>query len=126
MNEWRVVIEGKPATKKTGQRIIRVKGQPRIIPAHNSLQWERAAVLTLQARKRQPTITVPVQVQALFYRRTNTTGDLHGYMQALADALEKAGVIENDRLICSWDGSRKLIDKEHPRVELVLRWQEAA
>lgn len=56
---------------------------------------------------------------ALFYR-DRLTGDAVGYYQALADALEEAGIVENDRLIVSWNGSQLLKDAKNPRIEVSL------
>jgi len=48
-------------------------------------------------------------------------------MQAVADALEHAGVVVNDRLIVSWDGSRLSKDAVRRRVELEVElFNEAA
>ncbi len=63
--------------------------------------------------------TVPVNGCALFYREA-LTGDAVGYYQALADALQEARIVENDKLIVSWDGSRLLKDAATPRVEVAL------
>lgn len=125
--EWRGVIPGAPATKKTGQVIARRRGtgQPFVLPSQRSRQWEQRASLALGARWRMVALTGPVWVTALFYRASHTTADLHGYMQALADALETAGVLADDRQIVSWDGTRKLVDKAHPRVEVTIRWTTA-
>ena len=65
------------------------------------------------------TSTVPVNVSAAFYR-DKLTGDAVGYYQALADALEEGRIVENDRLIVSWDGSRLLKDAKNPRIELEI------
>lgn len=47
--------------------------------------------------------------------------DLVGLMQATADLLEAAGVLENDRLILSWQGTNiEGIDKNNPRAEISL------
>ena len=45
-----------------------------------------------------------------------------GLMQGTADLLEKAGILLNDRLIESWDGSRIMgLDKDNPRVEIEIK-----
>ena len=41
-------------------------------------------------------------------------------LKKVADALEEAGVVLNDSLIASWDGSRLLKDAANPRVEITL------
>lgn len=68
---------------------------------------------------RQPPLIGPVAVRALFFRE-HAIGDLLNYEQALADALEAAAVVENDRLIVSWDGSRLLKDASAPRIEVEI------
>lgn len=122
-----LVIEGAPRTKKTHNRIVRVKGRPIVLPSKANETWSRTAVLQLQAQYRRQSLAAklavlkcdPVNVRAVFYRDANR-GDLIGYMQALADVLEASGVVENDRLIVSWDGTRMLVDKARPRIEVTI------
>ena len=45
--------------------------------------------------------------------------DLSNALQGPEDALQKAGIIENDSLICSYDGSRRLPADEY-RLEIEL------
>jgi len=47
--------------------------------------------------------------------------DLLGLLQATADILEKAQIIDNDRNVVSFDGSRIMgVDKQNPRVEIEI------
>jgi Holliday junction resolvase RusA-like endonuclease len=47
--------------------------------------------------------------------------DLIGLLQATSDILEKSGILENDRLIDDYDGSRIMgLDKQNPRVEIEI------
>jgi Holliday junction resolvase RusA-like endonuclease len=130
-------ILGPPRTKKTSNRIFRVRGRPVVMPSAANVSWTNAAVLQLRSQwpprarfvkvdRERGEITVgngpiesPLNVCALVYRDANR-GDLIGYLQAIADALEAAGVVENDRLVTSWDGSRMFVDKARPRVEIEL------
>jgi Holliday junction resolvase RusA-like endonuclease len=123
------VIIGPPRTKKTSNRLVRVRGRHVVLPSKANASWTSAAVPQMQAAAQRharrlrlssafPLVT-RVNVRALFYRDANR-GDAVGYYQALADALEAAGVVENDRLCVSWDGSRLLVDRERPRVEVTL------
>ena len=74
----------------------------------------------LKTQWKQEAITkMPVNMTALIYREKNV-GDALNYLEAIADALERAGVVKNDRLIVSFDGSRLLKDADRPRVEVVL------
>ncbi len=61
----------------------------------------------------------PIAVRAIVYRQREA-GDLVGYLQAIGDILESAGVVANDERIKSWDGSRLTKDARFPRIELEL------
>lgn len=127
-------IPGPPRTKKTSNRIVRCGKFPKVLPSKAFEEWNRMAQIRLRARGALAVLgsggceiskelclplEVPVNCRALFYRE-RMTGDAVGYYQALADALEEAGIVENDRLVVSWDGSRMLKDAANPRVEVVL------
>lgn len=56
---------------------------------------------------------------AIFYRDANR-GDAVGYYQGLADALESAGVLSDDKWIMQWDGTRLAKDAKRPRIEVTL------
>ena len=123
-------ILGPPATKKTSQRIVRNKrtGRMWVRPSERTDDWTASAVAQLRVAFAKwargwvgghGAVDVPVNVRALIYRARNA-GDAVNFYQAIADALEAAGVVENDRLIVSWDGSRLLLDRKNPRVELTL------
>ena len=120
---WRIVLDGAPRTKKTSNRIIRAGNRRRILPSKAHERWfgavfpKLAQVAGLLA-PRLP-LRVPVNVAATFYRDAER-GDAVGYYQALADLLERAGVVENDVLIRSWDGSRLRKDAAYPRIELEI------
>ena len=67
-------------------------------------------------------ICSPVNVQAVYYRRTHRRVDLTNLESALMDILVKAGVIEDDNcmIVVSTDGSRVQFDKNCPRTEIVI------
>lgn len=115
---WRIVIPGPPRTKKNHGRIIRAGGRVRMIPSAPFEEWNKTAQIYLRMARIQ-TITQPVNCCAMFYRE-KSIGDAVGFFQALADALEEAGIVENDRLIVSWDGSRMRKDAKNPRIEVTL------
>lgn len=138
------VIEGAPATKKTSNRVFQVpkKGArkcfgcgrwrpgesfTKIMPSEEFEAWEAEALhqmIMIKAKLARRGVNLPiaglVSIEALIYRPTNTTGDFNGYTQAIGDMLQKARVIFNDRQIEDWDGTRKLIDRARPRVEITI------
>jgi len=68
-------------------------------------------------------IKEPVNCAAIFYRDA-LRGDAVGYYQGLADVLEYYRIVEDDRFIVSWDGSRLEKDAKNPRVEVTLESEE--
>jgi Holliday junction resolvase RusA-like endonuclease len=117
------VILGAPRTKKNSSRIVRSGGVPRIIPSRAHDEWERFAILQLQqqmSRHRGTTFyETPLNMRAIIYRE-KAVGDLLNFLAAVSDALERAGVVSNDRWIAAVDGSRMDVDKVRPRVEIDL------
>lgn len=116
-------IDGPPRTKKNHGRVIKRGARKFHIPSEALEKWNNSAQLQL-AKLRAKTfalipVKIPVNCRAIFYRHANV-GDLLGFEQALADALQQGGIVENDRLITQWDGSRMLVDKVEPRVDVEL------
>lgn len=62
----------------------------------------------------------PLNCAAIFHREKNI-GDAVGYYQGLADALEAAGIVADDKWITQWDGSRLAKDADRSRIEVTLR-----
>jgi Holliday junction resolvase RusA-like endonuclease len=122
------VVKGAPRTAKNHQRIVTNKktGKPFVIASAPASRWGRKAIgqIVSQWPVRMCAMAGPLSVRALIYR-DRRVGDLDNYLHAVGDALQKAGVILNDRQIESWDGSRKLIDKTNPRVEIELTPMDA-
>jgi hypothetical protein len=143
-------ILGPPRTKKTHSRIIRNLGRAMLIPSAQYTRWFKDAMKQAAEIRRVLAkawmipkgfclpISQPMNVRALFYREA-LTGDACGYYQALGDFLQApkqskknpgklarngAGIIADDSLIASWDGSRLLKDAAHPRIEVTLELYE--
>lgn len=114
----RIVLDGAPRTKKNSQRILRVGGRRIVAPSRQFKAFEEACLWQLRSWRAEP-IDGLVACAATFYR-DRAVGDLNNFTAAIADILEKAGVLTNDRLIRSWDGSRLEVDRARPRVEVLL------
>ena len=118
------VIPGPPRTKKNHG--FRTK-QGHSMPSKAYMEWNKQAQIHLMLwRKEQDQgdfpLVMDVNCRALiFVKSWDQRGDAVGYYQGLADALQEGGIVENDRLISSWDGSRVLLDKANPRIEIELR-----
>lgn len=115
-------VTGAPRTKKNHGERWRPKGSNRVltVPSKAWREWAQFAVIeNMVPFQDYESVQIEVNCRALFYRDA-CRGDAVGYYQGLADLLEKRGVVQDDKLVVSWDGSRLLIDRENPRTEVVL------
>ncbi len=119
----RFTITGPPRTKKNHGNLDLRGSKPRLHPSKPYQEWDQSAQMqlaVLRAKSKLPLpIAIEVNITALFYRKTDV-GDAVGFYQALADTLQNAGVILNDRQITTWDGSRLRKDARAPRVEVLI------
>ena len=103
-----------------------VAGRNLILPSKAFREYEKFCIGT----KRKPgwlmqwgnvCYDVPVQMTCLYWMKDRRKADLLNLLAATSDILEKAGIIENDVLVESVDGSRIVgIDKGNPRVEITI------
>ena len=95
-------------------------------PQQAGYQKFAAQVLYLQGLKQglPGPLVHRVRVQATFWLDADRPTDLTNLEQMLGDCLQAAGIIDNDALIHSWDGSRKGVSYTRPRTEIVVRLYE--
>lgn len=115
----RLVIKGQPRTKKTSQVIAtnRKTGKPFVMSHKRTLGWTHDAQRQMQQQYRGNLIEGPVLVEYDIYRAADR-GDLGGFEAAIDDAMQGI-VYKNDSQIVSRH-SIKLIDRENPRVEILV------
>ena len=113
-----ITLKGRPATKKNSGRIISRNGKPIIIPSETYINYEESCLWQLTGKKFY--ISGIVVVECRYYLPNKRSWpDLIGLLQATSDILTKAGVIDDDKWICSYgDSCIAGIDKENPRVEI--------
>ena len=138
MRTLKLVIEGRPITKKNSQMIITTpNGQKFLISKKAYRDYEKNACESIKKQMVQwdgvfKTIEGPVHIEALYWM-PNRVGwpDLLGVEESTADILEaknkklkeRIQIINNDRNIVSWDGSRLMgVDPDNPRVEITIEW----
>ena len=116
-----------PVSKKNSMQIIRIGGQPRIIPSKNYREYEKAAVKILKETwQAGPWMTDPitetVNVSMVFYMPTHRRVDLVNLQEAALDVMVKAGILQDDNstIVASMDGSEVRYDKENPRTEIMI------
>jgi len=119
----RLILPGRPMTKKNSEQITRNarSGKPGIIQSPQYRRYEEACLWYLLSF-RAPRFIRQVHVTVSYWmpdRRSRP--DLLGLEQATADILERAHILQNDRDIVSWDGSRIAgVDKDNPRAAIEI------
>lgn len=65
-------------------------------------------------------------MRCLYYMPNRRRVDLVNLMEATCDILVKAGVLDDDRaaIVAGHDGSRVLLDRQNPRVEIEITRME--
>jgi hypothetical protein len=119
LDELRLTLYGAPRTKKTHNRLVRHGGRHKVLPSAQWTAWRDALAASGQVQPWMRLRDQSYNCAALFYR-DRASGDATGYMQGLADVLEYLGVVSNDRLLVSWNGSELMKDANRPRVEIHL------
>ena len=118
-------IPGRPATKKNSQRIVKSGGRMFILPSKAFCEYQahcKALLGDIIKESTQLPINYGISVQMTVFMDNKRIGDHCGYMQAMGDILQHIGVITDDKWI-TWitpEDSWIFIDKECPRVELVI------
>ena len=115
-----LTLTSRPITKKNSQQIVLAKdGRRFVIQSKQYLKYEKDCLWQIIAQYKGEVIIDKLNLQAHYYMPDKRKPDLINLIQATCDILEKAKVIENDKNIVSFDGSRIMrIDKDNPRVEI--------
>jgi Holliday junction resolvase RusA-like endonuclease len=120
-----LTINGPPAIKKNQKQIFRGRGgRPFITPSEKYKQWAAYAEMMIKIGGTKGLPTIPREVclrcEIKSYLPDKRRVDLDNLYAGPQDVLQSAGVIEDDYSIVSHDGSRRFVDPENPRVEIVL------
>ena len=113
-------ISGSIRSKKNSRQIFGAGKRKINIPSKAYQQWEQDAWKELHTQIPSGDFPVfsPVHIKATFFYKGNRP-DLHGSMESLADCLQGL-IIDDDRQIESWDGSRTIHCKDNPRTEFEI------
>lgn len=112
-----------PKTKKNGMQIIQIKGRNILIPSKQYRQFEKECLPYLNRVKAQiGVVNYPINLKCIFYTDTKRKIDLPNLLNAIDDAMVKAGLIVDDNrdIIAGHDGSRVYHDKISPRLEIEI------
>ena len=117
----KLALHGVMRTKKNSLRSISLPNSTRLVlPSKAYCEWcKEATTAVMLARLGDLKLDFNMNFAAVFYMPLDNC-DLTGLKDGLADFAQSAGLITNDKLIRTWDGSRVVIDKVNPRVEVVI------
>lgn len=114
----------KPRTKKNHSQIVTLKnGRQMMLPSKQYKQFEKEVIKEVEINcGNLEIIDYPINLKCVFYKEKNYKSDLTGYLQAIQDALVKAKLLldDNTKIVYSTDGSRVLLDKDNPRIEIEI------
>src|SRR5690349_6221330 len=100
MSILNIVLLAPPRTKKNSGQFVSIgrgdKKRNIILPSPAYRAWEKLVLSQAKQQGRDIGIDYPVNARVTVYRE-RATGDAVGYYQAVADVLEKAGVLKDDR-----------------------------
>lgn len=120
---FKATVFGRPIVKKNTQRVVRKGGHTFVIYNQRYVEWRKSAILQLkhQLNEIQPiSFKEPVNLSLKFYfENKQGQADLSNLVEGIADVLEELGVIENDKLVCSLNGTSKHFGEE-ARVEIEI------
>lgn len=118
----KIVIPGRPVTKKNSSRIVvnGKTGRPFILPSQQFKEYQAEAGWHIRCKGRK--IASKVNVKCVYYMPTRHKVDLANLIAATCDILVHYGVIEDDNseIVVSHDGSSVRYDKENPRAEIEI------
>ncbi len=119
-------VPGRPATKKTSQRIVRRGRFTKILPSKRFEDYEKGCQELFESVWKNlghKPMAYGVSIKLTITLNTWVLGDEVGYMQSIGDILEKYEVIANDQLIHWVDNGVHMItmpDKEKPGAKIEI------
>lgn len=117
----RLILYGRPITKKNSSRIVKCGNYHRILPSKAYEKYEKECLLQITGKYKLK-LDGKYNLKCLYYMPTRHRVDLVNLLEATCDILVAGNVIadDNSKIIVSHDGSRVLYDKVNPRVEIFL------
>jgi Holliday junction resolvase RusA-like endonuclease len=120
-----LTIHGQPVSKKNSMQLARIRGRYFPVPSKSYRRWTALSKPQIAAQVRGVSglpIDYPVRLRVLAYRHTKRKIDLSNIYAAVEDMLQKYGVLKDDALVESHDGSRKFlgVPEDEARVEIEI------
>ena len=119
MTTWHYTVEGRPVSGANSQRIFKAGGKRTVHKSKAAVAWRESAALQLRAQRgRTAPVATDCAVTLHIYRAVNA-GDVDNFAKVILDAMQDAGVLDNDRHVAELHLYRHT-DKARPRVEITV------
>jgi Holliday junction resolvase RusA-like endonuclease len=117
---FKCFIPGRPVSKKNTKKFVRRHGHVMVIYSKKFKDWESTAIPYIrQAFVGKQTIACHLEIRLVFHFKNHAhEADVSNLTEAPQDALEKALVIQNDRLIQRVIAEKVFDNTEGTDVEL--------
>ena len=116
-------VSGNPIVKKNTQKVVWRNGRSIVVYSAQYRAWLNNAMdeLALQKRPDEP-IDYPVLLVCKFFMQTLRVVDLSALYEGIQDTLVKMEILKDDNfnIIIGHDGSRVLLDRKNPRIEVAI------
>ena len=113
-------IPGRPPSKKNTKKVVRRYGRTTVIYSKQFREWEQNALVYLkQAAIGYEVIDCPLEIKLIFhFRNHKNEADVSNLVEAPQDALTKAGVITDDKIIQVVHAQKVFEGREGISIEL--------
>jgi Holliday junction resolvase RusA-like endonuclease len=132
MYQHLLVIQGVPRVKKNNQAVVMARSKsgrvfPKKVDTPAYKIWHRNAVPQINLQKPSLEIDFPINLACKFYMDSAVKVDLSALYEGIQDVLVELNVITDDNytIVASHDGSGVFIDRENPRMEIIITSKEA-
>ena len=121
------IISGRPATKKTNQRVVRRGKMVRILPSIQFENYEKNCKIYCESLWKDlgyPPIDCGISIKCKITLNNWIMGDESNYYQSFGDLLQTHGILNDDIWIHWTDNNEDVImepNKENPNVEFEIR-----
>lgn len=117
---FKAEVPGRPPSKKNTKKVFKRHGHTVVVYSQAFKLWEKVALLCLaQAKVGKPKITKPLAAKFIFhFKNRHAEADVSNLIEAPQDALTKAQVISDDKIIHIVQGEKIFDGTEKTIIEL--------
>jgi Holliday junction resolvase RusA-like endonuclease len=122
---FKAILIGRVGIKKNGKSAFVKNGRTFVTTSQRYKSWEKQATLQLLQAKVRSSIDLPIRIPInlsikFYFPNHQHESDLTNLIQGPEDLLQTLGIIENDKLVHSLDGSRKIFGADQFYTEIEI------